>query len=84
MLDIDWNSVLVTGAAICSGLMVGAVLAVGVCVTIGRALANRQVGAVVPLVVPESAEEVLAFSGRPNYAAVRESVLRADKAARLV
>lgn len=84
MSGIDLGSILVTGAAICSGLMVGAVLAVGVCVTIGRALADRRTGAIEPLVIPETAEEVLAFSGRPNYAAVRESVLRADKAARLV
>ena len=35
-------------------------------------------------VIPETADEVIEFTGRPNYSGIRRSILRADEAARNV
>lgn len=41
MIDIDWTQVLIGGAAICSFIMVGAVLFIGACARIGKYVADH-------------------------------------------
>lgn len=85
MIDIDWNSVLVTGATYIVGFGAGLAIIGVACSKLGRYLAHAR-ETQTTAVIPESPEEIFLFSGLPNYSALRNRTkqLQADEAARLV
>jgi hypothetical protein len=87
MLEINWAPILVGGAAICSLIIVGAVLFVGLCHRIGWFIvehgqrAEDVDDAIAALF--ETPVEKFEFAGQPDYAGLRASVFRAEQAARM-
>lgn len=81
MINIDWSSILPTGALISLAAMAGALLWFFACVKIGRALARARDEQSVALFDYEAIQEEL----DQEFAPIRRApILRADEAARMV